>query len=577
MPFTLKSQQWMVILCVLPFLTPQVSAQRFLVERPAGWEAKVQADMVRTDLERAMADALGHGHGVEHSRLLQIRGYLSTLFQSLPKNSHGRIERSMVRYALHRYFAERYGITVKGLEPTKFKHTSQGHVGAQILLDNVPAYAEAVLEGRFANHGFGLEDSVVMAASLEQLVLGSGTWALQKAYNLQNFTTSASLPRESFEELLNAYVLQWLVGDAADIDSEEFRNTSNRALIEESVPQWIQIRDFARGEVDRLEHERQNGNPFVSETQYNLKDAQNVVRSITAGFGHWWEPTCQEIKGNLLAEQDASNAGRVRLSAFYRRNIQKGEWRFGESEAYLRELGVLDDTSSWRGPQVIIPNYMQSSSNCIITSTYYHVCCINECEALLKQVEDGIKAPVATPSEVLEIVKNMTAMEVDRPGLHTSLSQQISRIAETHDGKVPLHGRLFAQWMHYAFPQECPFPYRGAKARTPAEFGDDHIASEEEMRRHVKEGKRSESQRQSNGIVEEDEEERWSQWVHEEELLADYVDLQPPMVPGTTCLFILAMVLGAVALSFRGISLNLFMSSGAKKDTFGMSVKHHLV
>ncbi|OLP24478.1 hypothetical protein AK812_SmicGene48940, partial [Symbiodinium microadriaticum] len=22
----------------------------------------------------------------------------------------------------------------------------------------------------------------------------------------------------------------------------------------------------------------------------------------------------------------------------------------------------------------------------------------------------------------------------------------------------PLHGRLFAQWMHYAFPHECPYP-----------------------------------------------------------------------------------------------------------------------
>merc|ERR1719258_198761 len=72
------------MISMLSFLAPQVSAGGFLVERPAGWEAKVQADAVRADLEMAMADALGHGHGVEHSRLLDIRKYLSILFDSLP-------------------------------------------------------------------------------------------------------------------------------------------------------------------------------------------------------------------------------------------------------------------------------------------------------------------------------------------------------------------------------------------------------------------------------------------------------------------------------------------------------------
>jgi len=28
-----------------------------------------------------------------------------------------------------------------------------------------------------------------------------------------------------------------------------------------------------------------------------------------------------------------------------------------------------------------------------------------------------------------------------------------------HSGQVPLHGRLFAQWMHHAYPRECPFPH----------------------------------------------------------------------------------------------------------------------
>jgi len=571
----LKTQQWMNIISLLGFIALQVSAGGFLVERPAGWEAKIQAETIRSDLEQAVAEAMGQGHGVEQSRLLEIREYLSNMFKSLPKNSYGRVEKSMVRYALHRYFAEKYAITVTGLEPTKSKNARQGQAGAQILLDNVPGYAETLLEGRFAHHGFGVEDAVVMTATLEQLVLGSGTLALQKAYKLQNFDTNAKLTRADLEAVLNAYVLQWLVGDSADIDSLALKN--HRSQIEESVPQWHTIKEFARGEVDRVEHLRRSSNPFVSETLYGFNDIQNIVRSITEHFGHFWEHTCQEIKGSLMAVEDSSNAGRVRLSSFYRRNVEGGEWRFGESESYLRELGVLDDTSMWRGPQVIIPNYMQAASNCIITSTYYRVCCVNECEARLKQVEDAVQTPVATPSQIFGILENMTRSEVIRPNLQKSLEQQLNRIAETHNGKVPVHGRLFAQWMHYVFPQDCPFPQQKVEARTPAEFGDDHIASEAEMHKHIQEGKRSDSNRQKNGVVEEHEEERWSQWLHDEELLVDYADLQPRRV-SMTSLFILAMLLVAVGVAFRGVSINHAMS----KDSFcslsaSLSAKQHLV
>eukprot|EP00746_Dinoflagellata_sp_MGD_P167051 gnl/MRDRNA2_/MRDRNA2_97373_c0_seq1.p1 gnl/MRDRNA2_/MRDRNA2_97373_c0~~gnl/MRDRNA2_/MRDRNA2_97373_c0_seq1.p1 ORF type:complete len:574 (+),score=119.32 gnl/MRDRNA2_/MRDRNA2_97373_c0_seq1:79-1800(+) len=569
---TLKSQCWMAIVFLWSIWVPEVSAGGFLVERPAGWQAKVQAEAVRADLENAMSDAMGHGHGVDHSRLLEMRTYLSAMFESLPKNSYGRVERSMVRYALHRYFAEKYAITVKGLEPNKYRHTNPSQVGAQILLDNVPAYVENVLEGRFAHHGFGLEDTVVMAATLEQLVLGSGSHALQKAYNLQNFDSDAKLNRRDFEELLNAYVLQWLVGDGADIDSLALRD--NRNVIEDSVPQWSTIKEFARGEVDRVEYDRQSTNPFASEVEYSFKDALKVVRSITENFGHFWEQTCQEIKGNLISEEDSANPGRVRLSSFYRKNVHGGEWRFGESETYLRELGVLDDTSSWRGPQVIVPNYMQAASNCIITSTYYLVCCINECEARLKQVESAVKAPTAEPSQIIDVVANMTAAEVGPSVLQSSLKHQLNRIAETHGGMIPLHGRLFSQWMHFAFPQECPFPQRTAKDRTPSEFGDDHIASEQEMNRHIEQAQRTDSNRQQNGIVEDGDQERWAQWLHEEDLLAEYYDLQPRMVNART-LTILSVILAAVGYAFRLVSFN--TDSVAKSSPFSLCAKQHLV
>jgi len=322
MQLALKFRPSLALLVALSVCTPLAQAASFLKERPAGYQAKLEAEAVRADLQNAMASVLGHGHGVEHDRLLQIRGTISRLFQVLPKNGRGRIERSMLRYALHRYFTQQYSITVKGLEPTLY-NASHSAAGAQILLDHVPAYVESVLEGRFGDHGFGLDDLVAIAATLEQLVLGSSTGSLEKAYQLTNTKTNSLLNRKDLELVIDAFVLQWLVGESAEIDPVALLD--NRAYIEEAMPQWGEVTGFARGEVDRILHSRRTmGNPFSS--HFSFSDAQAIVKVITSGFGHWWETECQGIKNNLTKE-DAYNSGRVPLSSFYRRALE-GEWRF---------------------------------------------------------------------------------------------------------------------------------------------------------------------------------------------------------------------------------------------------------
>ena len=63
--------------------------------------------------------------------------------------------------------------------------------------------------------------------------------------------------------------------------------------------------------------------------------------------------------------------------------------------------------------------------------------------------------------------------------------------------RVPFHGRLFAQWMHHAYPRECQFPHLSGTTKPlgPEEWaaltGEDMVASEETMRWHVDEVARS--------------------------------------------------------------------------------------
>merc|ERR1719324_871342 len=102
-----------------------------------------------------------------------------------------------------------------------------------------------------------------------------------------------------------------------------------------------------------------------------------------------------------------------------------------------------------------------------------------------------IDAPTALPSEIIDVVKSMSQIttldEDEPPHLSQASKQQLEQIARTSGGKVPLHGRLFAQWLHYVFPRECPFPYKSGSttSATPAEFGDNHVADSKDMKRHA--------------------------------------------------------------------------------------------
>jgi len=258
------------------------------------------------------------------------------------------------------------------------------------------------------------------------------------------------------------------------------------------------------------------------EMKFSFQDAHEIIGGITQSFAAYWQSECDFMKLALVS-MDAHNTGRVPLSKFYSEAINT-DWRFGESEAYLRELGALDESSAYAGPQVIIPNYIQATSNCIISTSHYLVCCASECENLLGDIEAAVGTPTAEPHILLPLIGNMSAMtsvdEDDMPTLEGSLTEQLEQIANIHGGKVPLHGRLFAQWLHYAFPRECPFPHKigMVSSVTPAQYGDEYIASNSDMRKHAANSTASNLPE----VVSKDELQWMSQWSPEEEFMVDY-------------------------------------------------------
>jgi len=243
---------------------------------------------------------------------------------------------------------------------------------------------------------------------------------------------------------------------------------------------WVQD---LQGAMDHEESSRRN--PFV-ENAASTHDFNDIVRLVEAmgnNYGQYQNLECRGLKNALLDLSDG--AGRVRLSKFYSAAFANTSQHFSESPDYLRHLGVLDETDPQQ-PSVILANYMYSRANCLASSSFYAICCIDECEALLAGLERRLASPLAEPEIVADLVSSMSSETVSAPrNLSAALRRRLDDIAERHGGKIPLHGRLFTQWMHHAFPNECAYPHTTgslASPLTPTEW----LRADGEAKRSIK-------------------------------------------------------------------------------------------
>jgi len=208
--------------------------------------------------------------------------------------------------------------------------------------------------------------------------------------------------------------------------------------------------DFASNAVLNFDYMRQHKiNPFVPR-QYSFAVVSEIVTDLAQRYGKWQNAHCSDMQAHL-AELDPEASGRVPLGLLYAQPTSAA-YRFSESSDYLRKIGALDETSST--PKVLITNYILGPSNCIASSSYYSVCCLNHCDSIMDEIEHKVLAPTASPERLLGLVKDIAHGQV----LPRGLAEKLHSIAERHGGEVPLHGRLFAQWLHFAFPHDCPYP-----------------------------------------------------------------------------------------------------------------------
>jgi len=274
---------------------------------------------------------------------------------------------------------------------------------------------------------------------------------LQASYRLSGLETTEKLSEEDAERVVKTYMMLFVLSlSYADVSIEEYELNANDIL--EIYPTWpdtlvfvAEVRNSVLADVAKSER-----------TSWN--STLMVLEEVGERYGRWQNKECHDLKRTLL-KMEKAGTGRVPLERFYADALSNISWQFMESVPYLRQLGALDESDPER-MSVIIPNYVNSESNCVASSRFYSVCCMDECEALLGSLERHIGAPEAAPAIIAQLVSGLPSDTVQVPRqLPATLMDRLSDIASHHGGRVPLHGRLFAQWLHHAYPRECPYPH----------------------------------------------------------------------------------------------------------------------
>jgi hypothetical protein len=258
------------------------------------------------------------------------------------------------------------------------------------------------------------------------------------------------LNEEQAGSVIKAYMMLYVLSLNNDTEVSLFEEASEAILA--IYPTWPDTETFVK-EVR---------SSVLSDVEGRERTTWNstlkVLEEVGERYGRWQDTECHALKATLIGMEEPGT-GRVPLERFYKSALTNTSWQFMESVPYLRQLGALDETDSER-KSVIITNYVYSPSNCVASSKFYSVCCIDECEELLGTLEKNIAAPEARPARIFAEVSALASNTVPAPRELTALlKERLEEIAAHHGGFVPLHGRLFAQWMHHAYPLECPFPH----------------------------------------------------------------------------------------------------------------------
>jgi len=477
-----------VVAFVALFSLQHVSASSFLRKVPDAALDIFQEVSILDQLEEALGTS--HREAME-ARVWSFSKDLSSLFRALPKNERGAVSATSARYAIHRLFVQRHHWQLK-------MWSSSSPVSA--VSDRLSGSVRDIFEERLGARGFDLHELAVLAATLEKSIHGDIVRHLETTYTVLGKSVDRRLDKVSVFGIIDAYMAAWVSN--ADIANMSQKQVDDMVVNTGRWYGWAMLQALARS-VQR----------DVSGKNITLGflDVTRIVEVVSEGFGSSLSSKCDALRDSLLQLEDGNGSGRVKLSKFHASTFNES-WDFVETADYFRHIGAMDDSNPSE-PRVIIPNYIDTPMNCLAHSRYYSVCCHNPCEGIMARLEGELRAPHASPEAIIDSVSTSPSESASsNRTVSTVLANKLNEIAQHHGGQIPLHGRLFAQWMHFVFPRTCPYPHvsNSTSNSNAQEYtsrtGKNPRHTEAELNRMAVSFKKAEALAPSPAAVEEDSE-----------------------------------------------------------------------
>lgn len=308
----------------------------------------------------------------------------------------------------------------------------------------MPAALRALLESRLSGNGFTQRELGLLGATIDLLVQDHLDQQLRAAYTVLGRNPATALLEDDAMEVMALYLMRFQFGHDLSDNSEVIEDRRPLQRGEQEVRIWRAMHEWLRV----------SASPKLK--QWTFADVSQVLQRLGKEQVEQVVSKSQHMK-HELATLKGGSSGRVILKEVYAsRSTRSWLMDFTEREEFLRQLGVLDESDPAE-PRLIVANYLLSPSRCEGVWRYYAVCPVNECEFLMVSLLKAIARPEATPGRILEAVSLLSRDSlVAQQSFPEPLAVELHSIAQQHGGKVPLHGQPFRQWMHFAFPLECP-------------------------------------------------------------------------------------------------------------------------
>ena len=109
-------------------------------------------------------------------------------------NTLGKLDATLVRYALNKYFVQKNGWYVKGLDATWFHENSSD---STMLKGRTPAYIQSLFEEHVHGRGLGPHELAVFVATMADLIHAEATGMLELIHRVKGLPTGGLVPMPS--------------------------------------------------------------------------------------------------------------------------------------------------------------------------------------------------------------------------------------------------------------------------------------------------------------------------------------------------------------------------------------------